>query len=92
MPSLKRHEGYLLIDHSSCLGGGVAEAATYTCNHCKAVVVLNPLRTRQRTYCSGCDHYICDTCAAVRINTGVCTPWEKIAEMVQETAVKGFKT
>lgn len=36
------------------------ESATISCTHCQAIVILNPLRTRERHYCSHCDHYVCD--------------------------------
>lgn len=42
------------------------ESATVTCNHCQYIVILNPDRTRERTYCGKCAHYICDRCAAVK--------------------------
>ena len=53
-------------------GKGLFESPTFTCNHCSRVVVMNPLRTRERGYCRGCDHYICDDCTAVRAQTMVC--------------------
>ena len=55
--------GYLMKDERA--GDGVLfEADTYTCTHCSAVVVMNPARTRERYKCRGCDHHICDGCAA----------------------------
>lgn len=36
------------------------ESATISCTHCQAVVILNPLRTRERHWCGYCDHYVCD--------------------------------
>jgi hypothetical protein len=36
------------------------ESATISCTHCQRIVILNPLRTRERHYCGYCDHYICD--------------------------------
>lgn len=86
MPSLQRHEGYLLLDHRESpgipdelsvkidrpvgSGCGMFEAPTYTCTHCSRVVVTNPLRNRERAYCPKCDHYICDGCGAVRVANG----------------------
>ena len=86
MASLRRHEGYLLIDHKggpgvpdeimvangfeAGSGKGKYESATYTCSHCEATVVLNPQRTRERGYCRKCDHYVCDTCKAQRVASG----------------------
>lgn len=98
------HEGYLMIDHRESpgisqeleaaaglppgAGRGVFESATYTCNHCNFVVVINPLRTRARGYCVKCDHYVCDACEAARVITGVCRTMQQIIEETQEAAVK----
>jgi hypothetical protein len=48
------------------------EADTYTCTHCSAVVVMNPMRVRERYKCSGCNHHICDPCAADRVAGVAC--------------------
>ncbi len=72
-------------------GRGLFEAATYTCSHCCAVVILEPLRTRPRAYCPKCDHRICDRCEAVRVASGgVCKTFRQIIDEVQETADKGL--
>ncbi len=56
---------FLGLDPTLAGEGKLLEAATLTCSHCKAVVVKNPLRTRERASCSKCNwHYICDFCAA----------------------------
>lgn len=60
-----KYDGYLLLDNRAA-GGRVAEFATYTCSHCQAVVVKNPERKRERYHCRGCDHLLCDNCAAAR--------------------------
>lgn len=36
------------------------EIATLTCSHCRAVVVLNPRRTRDRGFCRRCCAFVCD--------------------------------
>lgn len=101
MGSLKRHEGYLIVDHRNspglpadvakasgfdpkhCGEGKVMEAATITCSHCKVVVVVNPLRTRERAYCRRCDHYICDGCHEASKNPNyVHTSFEKVRDEV----------
>jgi hypothetical protein len=103
MKTKKNHEGYLLIDHSGSpgvsdetlvtaglpigLGRGRVEMATFTCSHCHAVIIVNPLRTRERAYCSGCDHYICDGCGAVRAVTLECKTLESVIEAIQESGV-----
>jgi len=49
------------------------QAATNTCSHCDAVVIRNPLRTRPRGHCRGCDYFICDPCEAIYfLNGGKC--------------------
>lgn len=106
MSSLRRHEGYVMVDHRQTqglpdemvvnaglpvgAGRGLFESATYTCSHCKTVVVLNPLRNRDRAYCKGCDHYICDPCGKIRAdNAGECRSFDKFCDQVQEAAVRG---
>lgn len=81
MPSQKRREGWLLIDHSASPGippdvarrlglnpkevgeGKRMERATIPCKHCGGHVVKNPRRSRPRSFCRLCDHFICDGCA-----------------------------
>lgn len=97
---LRRHEGYLLIDHRDSPGvvadkahplgpSQVIERAVYTCSHCQRQVVVNPLRTRSRGYCPKCDHVICDFCEAERVASGgVCTPFKALVEKTQEEIVR----
>lgn len=105
MKSLRRHEGYLLIDHRNSPGvsdelaatvgipmrpgggRGLFEAPTVTCSHCQVIVIVNPLRNRERAYCSKCDHYICDKCGVVYAQTRQCITFKEIVETVQERAV-----
>lgn len=42
--------------------GQLFETKTNHCNHCGTVVIINPLRTRERPHCVYCDKYICDNC------------------------------
>lgn len=70
-------------------GRGLFEAPTITCSHCQRVVIMNPLRTRERAYCAKCDHYLCDECGAALTASGVCRPFTQIIEEVQEQAAKG---
>lgn len=106
MSSKFAKEGYLLVDHRDSpglteeavhragmpvgSGRGVFETATFTCTHCTTVVVMNPLRTRDRAYCSKCDRYICDGCGAAMAASGVCRPFAQVVEEVQELASKGL--
>ena len=69
-------------------GVGMFEAPTITCSHCQQVLILNPLRTRDRAYCQKCDHYICDGCAAAMALSGVCKTFKQIIDEVQEAAAK----
>ena len=64
--------------------GQTFESATITCSHCQAMVVLNPLRTRPRNYCSKCDHYICDNAWCNR----ECVPMKKVLDDLQNAAIK----
>lgn len=104
MKTKRNNEGYLLMDHRNSpgvsderslkaglpagSGMGFAELSTFTCSHCQVVVVLNPLRTRERGYCPKCDHYVCDRCNAVRVATGECKTFKQIIEEVREAAAK----
>jgi hypothetical protein len=54
-----RLNGY---DASWTKEGKVFEADTLTCRHCRAIVVKNPDRARERAHCVKCNHYICDAC------------------------------
>ena len=70
-------------------GRGVFECATYTCSHCQVVVMINPLRTRERAYCLKCDHRICDVCGAIRAaNGGECKTMKQIGdELIEQNAL-----
>src|SRR3989304_10579423 len=69
-------------------GGGMFEAPTITCSHCQQVLILNPLRTRERAYCAKCDHYLCDGCGAALAASGVCNPFAQVIDEGQEQAAK----
>lgn len=69
--------GYLELDHRASPEAPFGlprhfEADTYTCTHCNAVVVMNPDRVRERYKCRGCNHHICDPCAAIKSAGGPC--------------------
>lgn len=91
--SKRAQEGYLLIENRFSPATdatadvpairGIFESATVTCSHCHRVVVLNPGRTRPKTYCSHCDHYLCDSCAAFPFD---CRPLVKVLDRLQEQA------
>lgn len=97
--------GYLLIDNRNNEGltesqviradlpmvarSGMFEASTITCNHCNAIVVINPLRTRERAFCRKCDHYICDSCNGVMHATGVCRTMNQVFDELVESIILG---
>jgi hypothetical protein len=89
-----RDLGYIEIDHRSTpapLPPGVQryfEGHTYTCSHCQAVVILNPARTRERYKCSGCNHHICDACAARKFSGEPC---KTFAQTVDETLERSHR-
>jgi hypothetical protein len=64
--------------------GGRMHAATLGCPHCGGVVLLNPMRKRERANCFKCNSYICDGCAAVMSDPNyIHRTFAEIAEMVQ---------
>lgn len=67
------------------------EADTYTCRHCERVVVLNPSRVRERYKCSGCNHHICDSCAAERVAGAPCKTYAQKVDEMREAALKLLK-
>ena len=99
MASLKRHEGYLLIDNrfnpaipangkDSPLVGAhtVYECATITCAHCNTVVILRPDRSRPRGHCRRCDKYVCDNPAC----NAECMNFDKLLDDLQEQAFRSM--
>ena len=69
---------------SPAVGAGQTyESATITCSHCQGMVVINPLRTRDRGYCSKCDRYVCDLCEGIRVQTGICLPMVQVLDNLQ---------
>ena len=101
--SRRSFEGYLKIDHRGSPGvpadiarqtgmpgalTGLFEAPTLTCHHCGTVMLENPLRNRPRNYCSSCDHFLCDGCAAARHQeTGPCRSMDRRID----AALKGLR-
>jgi hypothetical protein len=78
--------GYLLIDNRNApdvpftMANRLMEADTYTCTHCQRVVVMNPERKRERYKCRGCNHHICDPCAAVRAAGAPCKTFAQVVD------------
>lgn len=104
MKSKQSQEGYLMINHRDSpgiddevavqaglppgAGRGMFESAVISCSHCQAMVIVNPLRTRERHYCPGCDHYVCDICHDIRVNTGICKTFQERAEEMVESEIR----
>jgi hypothetical protein len=83
----RKYEGYFLRDERVS-GGGFHECATYTCSHCQGVVMVDPLRTRERAFCQKCNHRLCDRCGVVFAQTLVCKTVTQVIEEMQERAVR----
>jgi hypothetical protein len=99
--------GLLTIDHRSTVGmteeslrrmglplsagKGLFEAETLTCGHCRDLVVLEPRRTRERTVCRDCSHYICDKCGLAATQGVQCKPLNKLLDELYETELKKQK-
>jgi len=88
--NLPRGLGYYEVDQrqvEAALPPGTVrhfEADTYTCSHCEQVVILNPNRVRERYKCKGCNHHICDECAAKRIAGGGCRTYAQFIDELRE--------
>ena len=85
--------GYLEIDNRAIpdLPPGVQkhfEADTYTCSHCQRIVVMNPMRKRERYKCKGCNHHLCDECTAKRVSGESCRTF---AQLIDETMERDFR-
>ena len=85
--------GYLEIDHRAVCapvapGMRHFEADTYTCSHCQFVVVMNPARKRERYKCPGCNHHVCDDCAAKKFAGAPCKTFWQQADEVLERVVR----
>lgn len=72
-------EGWLQVDDRAS-GGQNQEFRTQTCNHCHAVVIMNPERIRPRGFCRRCDSYLCDACEAARQVTLTCRTMDEITD------------
>ena len=64
------------------------ESDTYTCSHCTGVVILNPERKRERYKCKGCNHHICDACAAKIVAGEPCLTFIERMEQDLERATR----
>jgi hypothetical protein len=91
---LPRGLGYVEIDqrnvHAPLPPGTLRhfEADTYTCSHCQFVVVMNPARVRERYKCKGCNHHICDGCAAKLVAGAECKTYAEHIEELMERELR----
>jgi len=88
---LPRGLGYVEIDNRASgmpVGQAHFEADTYTCTHCSKVVILNLLRKRERYKCTGCNHHICDGCAADMVAGGKCETMQQKYEKYLEKVLR----
>lgn len=70
--------------------GQVARIPTAKCNHCEAMVILNPGRTRDRERCWKCFCYMCDRCALIhKLDGGECRPFQQVIDKWANDAAKG---
>jgi hypothetical protein len=71
-------------------GGTRGQFPAVKCHVCERLIVMNPLRTRDRSWCSKHDAYECDDCAAKRARTGECKPFSQVIdEFLNQAAKKG---
>lgn len=84
MPAMYRN-GYPVIGK-----GQFYESAVNTCSHCQRGIIINPLRTRERHYCRGCDRYICDNCALLMKLGASCSPFWRQVERIASKVTKLF--
>jgi hypothetical protein len=70
--------------------GMVHETGLQTCSHCQRVLIMNPLRQRERHLCPTCYHYICDRCAAIRAVDHTCHNIYRVLDELQEAAFRAL--
>lgn len=85
--------GLLQVDHrhaSAPMPGMAAfvEHPTFTCSHCERVVVMRPDRIRPRYTCRGCNHLLCDNCAAIREAGAKCRTFAQLIDEFLEAQEK----
>jgi hypothetical protein len=62
-PGLSQEDALKLGYHPSQVAEGkLFESKTNHCSHCGTIVIMNPMRTRDRCLCQSCNKYICDNC------------------------------
>jgi len=71
-------------------GGEHFETDVYQCSHCQRTVVLRAPRNKMasRGYCPSCDHFVCNSCEAIRVKTGTCVPFKAVLDRAHEIAEK----
>lgn len=83
---MRRAGGYLLLSGGDARGDGPdIERDTFSCAHCNAVVVVEPL-TIPEGFCLACQKHVCDPCKAILARTQKCVPFERRLEAVERRA------
>lgn len=106
MFSKREREGYVLIDHTdspgfTCADVGPAAAELFgpgkkfeggmlKCHRCDKQTILNPLRTRERGYCSRHDAHLCDECALTVKMIGVCQSFDEFIDLYLNRVANGY--
>lgn len=70
---MKNDEPYLLLNDRLPLPRELKRTKrvpSYKCGHCPSIVVLNPIRRRERAYCKRCELPLCDECDVRRHASG----------------------
>ena len=77
--------------------GQRAQVPTAICGHtragflCEAMVILNPMRTRDRGFCPKCQSYLCDQCELERrLSGGECKAKARLIDEHMDKAAKGL--
>lgn len=100
MNTLRSQEGYILLANEHAppdpslpvqMQAPVFEAASCTCSHCQAIMIVDPLRQRPLPYCRKCNHSICSRCELVRVASGYdCLPFKKLLDLAAERFERGL--
>lgn len=68
---------------------GTFKADTMTCAHCMTVVLLQPLRQRERGWCWKGDHYLCDNCWTLYGRIGECFTEARTIDLIMANPESG---
>lgn len=71
-------------------GRGLYETNVVHCAHCQKGLVVHPLLMADLPYCHLCDRYVCPSCKTTMVVSGRHMPFSKLADLVQDAALKGL--